>query len=235
MATKTDSTTLEIASREVGHSRATRRLRRDGHVPGVLYGLDRDNLSFSVDAHALRGALAASGAVLSLDLDGQSTNAVLKEAQVHPVRGEITHIDLVRVDMNKAIQAQVVIELTGTDDAPGVVEGGVLEQPTREVTVEALPSDIPEAITYDASAVEMGDTVFLDALVAPDKVTLVLDETAGETPLLTITAPRSQAELDELETETEVVGEDEPAVEGEDEDGAEGDGEADAPAEADAE
>ncbi len=230
MATKTDSTTLKISSREVGHSRSTRRLRREGQVPGVLYGLDRDNLSFAVDAHALRGALAASGAVLALDLDGQTANAVLKEAQVHPVRGEITHIDLVRVDMNKKIEAQVAIELLDAEESPGVKEGGVLEQPTREVTVEALPNDIPEAITYDASTVEMGDTVFLSALVAPENVTLVLDETADETPLLTVTAPRSQAELDELETETEVVGE-ESATEGE----ADADGESEAPAEGDAE
>lgn len=233
MATKTDSTTLKIATREVGHSRATRRLRRAGQIPGVLYGLDRDNLSFAVDALELRNALAASGAVLALDLDGQTANAVVKQSQVHPVRGEITHVDLLRVDMNKAIQAQVHIELTGTDDAPGVIEGGILEQPTREVTVEALPNDIPEAIRYDASAAAMGETVFLDALTAPSGVELVLDETAGETPLLTITAPRTQEELDELETETEVVGEEsgEPEAEVEGEESGEGE----TPAEGDAE
>jgi large subunit ribosomal protein L25 len=207
MATKTDSTSLKIASREVGHSRATRRLRREGMVPGVLYGRDRDNLAFTVNALELRHALAATGAVLELDHGGQTTNAVLKESQIHPVRGEITHIDLVRVDVNQPIEAPVSITLTGTDDAPGVKEGGILEQPTREVTVEALPNDIPETIEFDASEAEMGDTVFLDALVAPSGVTLVLDETAAETPLYTITAPRTQAELDELETETEVIGE----------------------------
>ncbi len=208
MATQTDSSTsLKIASREIGHSRATRRLRREGQIPGILYGLGSDNLSFSVDALELSRALAKSGAVLALDLDGSTTNAVVKETQTHPVRGEITHLDLVRVDMNQPIQAQVAIELTGTDESPGVVGGGVLEQPTREVTVEALPSDIPEAIEFDASQGEVGDTIFLDALVAPAGVTLILDETAGETPLYTITAPRTQADLDELETETEVVGE----------------------------
>ena len=205
--TSSTTTSLKLAPREIGHSRSTRRLRRAGSVPGVLYGRERDNVAFSVDALALRHALAARGAVLELDLDGQTTNAVLKDSQIHPVRGEITHIDLVRVDMNKPIEAPVQIVLVGSDDAPGVVAGGVLEQPTREVTVEALPSDIPEAIEYDASGAEMGDTVFLDALTAPAGVTLVLDELAGETPLLTITAPRTQAELDELETETEVVGE----------------------------
>lgn len=213
MATKTDSTTLKISSREVGHSRSTRRLRREGNVPGVLYGRERDNLTFTVDALELRHALAATGAVLELDLEGQTTNAVLKEAQVHPVRGEITHIDLVRVDINKPIEAPVSITLIGTDDAPGVKEGGVLEQPTREVVVEALPNDIPETIEYDASSAEMGDTVFLDALTAPSRVTLVLDELAGDTPLFTITAPRTQAEVDELETETEVVGEGEDEAE----------------------
>ena len=214
MATKTDSTTtLKIASREVGHSRSTRRLRREGMIPGVLYGRDRDNLAFTVGALELRHALAAAGAVLELDHDGQKTNAVLKESQVHPVRGEITHIYLVRVDVNKPIEASVSITLIGSEDAPGVKEGGILEQPTREVIVEALPNNIPETIEFDASTAEMGDTVFLDALTAPANVTLILDETAGETPLFTITAPRSQAEVDELETETEVVGEEPEADE----------------------
>ena len=214
MATKTDSTTtLKIASREVGHSRSTRRLRREGMIPGVLYGRDRDSLAFTVDALELRNALAATGAVLELDHDGQKTNAVLKESQVHPVRGEITHIDLIRVDVNKPIEAPVSITLIGSEDAPGVKEGGILEQPTREVIVEALPNNIPETIEFDASTAEMGDTVFLDALTAPANVTLVLDEMAGETPLFTITAPRSQAEVDELETETEVVGEEPEADE----------------------
>lgn len=226
MATKTDSTTtttLKIASREIGHSRATRRLRRAGQIPGILYGRDRGNLSFSVDALELRHALAATGAVLELDLEGRTTTAVLKDSQIHPVRGEITHIDLVRVDVNKPIEAIVSITLTGAEEAEGVKEGGVLEQPTREVTVEALPNDIPETIEFDVSDATMGDTVFLDALVAPADVTLVLDETAGETPLFTITAPRSLAELEELETETEVVGEesDEAQADGETGDEAE--------------
>lgn len=225
MATATDSTTLKIAAREVGHSRSTRRLRREGMVPGVLYGRDLDNLAFTVGALDLRHALAASGAVLELDLDGQTTTAVVKEHQVHPVRGEITHVDLVRVDVNQPIEAPVSITLIGADDAPGVKEGGILEQPTREVTVEALPNDIPETIEFDVSEAQMGDTVFLDALVAPAGVTLVHDEHAAETPLFTITAPRTQADLEELETETEVVGEESEVEADADADAAaEGDG-----------
>lgn len=215
MASKTsDSTRLALHSREPGHSRATRRLRREGLVPGILYGRDLDNLPFAVEALELRRALAKSGAVLELELDGQTTNAVVKDAQKHPVRGDITHLDLVRVDVNKPIEATVTITIIGGDDAPGVIEGGVLSQPVREVLVEALPNDIPESIEFDASALEAGGMAMLSELVAPAGVTLVVDETAAETVLVTITAPSSEepAEGDEIESETEVVGEGEDAA-----------------------
>src|SRR6476619_1123654 len=141
-----DTTKLTIAPRDAAHSRATRRLRREGRVPGVLYGLDQDALTFSVDARELRQAMHGSGAVIELhESDGGSaTAAVLKDAQRHPVRGEVMHIDLLRVDLDKPIHAPVPLHLVGVDDAPGHREGGVLEQVTREVTVEALPNEIPE-------------------------------------------------------------------------------------------
>src|SRR3954469_12270619 len=99
MAAKSESTSLSIDPRESTNSRATRRLRREGRVPGVLYGLGEDPLCFSVDARELRHALHGSGAVLELTGDGDSkTAAVLKDAQRHPVRGEVLHVDLLRVD-----------------------------------------------------------------------------------------------------------------------------------------
>ncbi|MCW3041322.1 MAG: ribosomal protein, partial [Solirubrobacterales bacterium] len=128
MAQNNASTSLKISSRDVGHSRSTRRLRREGQVPGVLYGLGEDPLSFAVDARELRQALAGSGAVLDLELNGESTSAVLKETQRHPVRGEIIHLDLVRVDLTQAIHAVVTVELVGGEDSPGVKNGGVIGQ-----------------------------------------------------------------------------------------------------------
>lgn len=228
MATQTDSTTLQAEAREASSSRATRRLRREGRIPGVLYGRERDNLAFSVDALELRHALAARGAVLELAVDGQTTNAVVKDAQKHPVRGDITHLDLLRVDINKPIEAVVSITLIGGEDAPGVIGGGVLEQPTREVTVEALPTDIPETIELDVSGLEVGDSIMLDALKAPAGITLVTDDSASEQALATVTPPRLEAELDALdealETETEVVGEETGDDASADEtDGAQGD------------
>ncbi len=202
-----DTTTkLNVNSREAAGSRAVRRLRRSGRVPGVLYGGGSEPLGFDADERELRHALAGSGAVLDLSVDGaKPTPVVLKEAQRHPVRGETTHVDLLRVNLNEAIHAVVPLELTGIDDAPGVKEGGVLEQITRELGVEALPTAIPESIVHDVSEMQIGETILLDALAVPDGVTLLDD--LEETVIATLSPPRLQSETaDEIEAETELVG-----------------------------
>ena len=100
--------------------------------------------------------------MLDLSVDGgKATPVVLKEAQRHPVRGETVHVDLLRVRLDEAISAIVPLELIGVDDAPGVKEGGVLEQITRELNVEALPTAIPESISYDVGEMQIGDTILL--------------------------------------------------------------------------
>ena len=186
-------------------------------MPGVLYGRGEDPQAFSVDARELRLALGGHGAVLDVSLDGKSTSAVLKEAQQHPVRGDILHVDLLRVDLNKPIQAPVPLHLSGAEEAPGVKEGGILEQITREVTVEALPNDIPEEIVHDVSHMDMLGTELLSAVTVPSSVTIVDD--LEETVIATITPPRVEEEPEEIEEETELVGEGEEGAEGE----AEGD------------
>jgi large subunit ribosomal protein L25 len=229
------STKLSISARDVSNSRATRRLRRSGQVPGVLYGGGADAVPFAVDERELRHALAAQGAVVELQLDGETTSAVLKDAQRHPVRGETLHVDFLRVRLDVAIHAVVALELRGGEDAPGAKEGGVLEHVTREINIEALPTDIPERLELDVSDMQINDTVLLSAVTAPSGVTILDD--LEETVVATLTPPRLQAELDALEEgaieeETGVVGEGEAAPEG----AAEGEGEApaeggDAPAE----
>jgi large subunit ribosomal protein L25 len=208
MAASTSTTTkLDVNSRGADGSRAARRLRRSGRVPGVLYGGDGESLSFDVDARELRLALARSGAVLDLCIDGgKATPVVLKEAQRHPVRGETTHIDLLRVRLDRKIHAIVVVELEGTEDSPGVKEGGVLEQITREVNVEALPTSIPETIAHDVSEMQIGDTLTLGQIQVPEGVSLLDD--LEETVIATLSPPRLQTESDtEIEAETEIVGE----------------------------
>jgi large subunit ribosomal protein L25 len=207
------ATKLEVSSRTPEGSRAARRLRRAGRVPGVLYGGQEEAVGFDVDARELRVALASSGAVLDLSIDGaQGTPVVLKESQRDPVRGNTIHVDLLRVRLDEAIHATVPLELTGTEDAPGVKEGGVLEQITRELNVEALPTAIPESIVHAIGEMQIGDTISLAAVVMPPGVTL-LDDTE-EAIVATLSPPRLQVEEEpEVEAETELVGEGEEAPE----------------------
>ncbi len=208
------TTSLSVARREPAGSRGARRLRREGNVPGVVYGGSDDPISFQVNARELRHVLAHAGAVLDLSVDGaDSTPVVVKELARHPVSGATIHIDFLRVRLDQTIQATVVLELVGSEDAPGVKEGGVLEHVTRELTIEALPTDIPDSLHYDVSGMDIGDTVNLAAISAPSGVTLLDDP---EMVVATLTPPRLQIEEEaEIEEETELVAEGAAAEEGE--------------------
>jgi large subunit ribosomal protein L25 len=211
---KTDTTALPVANREPSGSRGARRLRREGNVPGVVYGGGEDPVSFQVDARTLRLALQHAGAVLELQVEGAAgTPVVVKDLVRHPVSGETVHLDLLRVRLDQAIQATVVLELVGAEDAPGVKEGGVLEHVTRELTVEALPTDIPDSLQHDVSGMSIGDTLTLASVTAPQGVTLV---DAPETVVAIVSAPRLQVEEEPgIEEETGIVGEGEAAADGE--------------------
>jgi large subunit ribosomal protein L25 len=213
-----DSTKLSLNARDPEGSRTARRLRRQGAVPGVIYGGDGEPSHFSVDARILRNTLAHSGAILDISVDGGTSSPVLvKDLQRHPVRGDIMHVDFIRVNMNETIQTTVVLELVGADDAPGVDQGGVLSQETREVNIEALPGDIPDSITHDVSSMQINDTLTLSAVTVPAGITLLDD--LDETVIATITPPTLEPVSDDIEVETALVGEDGEPVEGE----AEGD------------
>jgi large subunit ribosomal protein L25 len=207
------TTKLSVNSRASAGSRAARRLRREGRVLGVLYGGGQDPVGFDADARELRHALAGSGAVMDLSVDGsKATPVVLKEAQRDPVRGETIHVDLLRVRLDVEITAVVPLELLGAEETPGVKEGGVLEQITRELNVQALPTAIPESIVHEVGEMQIGDTILLSAIAPPEGVTLTDDP--GETVIATLSPPKLQSEVEEeIEAETELVGE--GAAEGE--------------------
>ena len=221
---KTAATKLDVSTRTPGHSRSTRRLRREGLVPGVVYGGGADPISFQIEDRDLRHALAETGAVFEVSVDGGAAEpAILKDAQRHPVRGHLMHVDFLRVDLNKPIHAAVTVELIGGEDSSGVTEGGVLQQLANELQVEARPADIPDVIQVDVSGMEINDTLTLSAVPAPSGVTFLDD--LEETVIATCTPPRLQEEAtDEIEGETEVIGEGEAAAEGE---AAEGEGSGD--------
>ena len=219
---------LTVARRERLGSSETRRLRKQGLVPGVLYGRD-EPISICIEERELRRALTGAGglhSILDVQIDGKGTShaSILKEYQVHPVRGGITHVDLQEVRLDRAIQASVSVELHGDEDAPGVREGGVLSQPLREVTVEALPLEVPEHLDLDVSGMDIGATLRISDLTAPEGVTLLDDP---EMVVATVTAPTTvvepeptEEELAALEAEAELA-EGEEGAEGEAAEGAE--------------
>ncbi len=215
---RTDTTALQVSPREPAGSREARRLRRAGNVLGVVYGGGDEPVSFQVPARELRHVLQGAGAVLDLAIGGDAASpVVVKELVRHPITGDTVHLDLLRVRLDVKIQATVQLELTGAEDSPGIRDGGVLEQITRELTIEALPTDIPDSLTHDVSAMEINDTLTLEALTPPSTVTLIDDV---ETVIATLSPPRLQLEAeDEIESETELVGEGEEGAEGEGEEG----------------
>ncbi|MEA2347021.1 MAG: large subunit ribosomal protein [Thermoleophilaceae bacterium] len=215
---------LTVDERSERGSRATRRLRRDGLVPGIIYGGEGDPMAFKVNNRELYKVLHGGSAVLDITVDGKDIPVIVKDRQLHPVRGEVMHIDLLQVNLLEKIQSTVAIELEGADNAPGVKEGGVLEQITRELNIEALPTDIPESIVVDVSEMEMLATMTLSEVTAPSTVTLLDD--LEETVIATITPPSKVEEPETVEEDPELIGEDGEPIEGDagDADGDSGDG-----------
>ena len=140
---------------------------------------------------------------------------VVKEQQRDPVRGALIHLDLLEVKLDEEIEAEVPIELLGAENAPGVKEGGVLEHVTHQITIEALPTAIPESIPADVSGMSIGDTLQLSALIAPEGVEFAVDD-PDEVTIATLSPPRVEEEPEpELEEEAELVGEEGEVPEGE--------------------
>jgi large subunit ribosomal protein L25 len=148
---------------------------------------------------------------------------IIKDEQRDPVRGTVQHLDLLRVRLDEKIQATVALELEGAEDSPGVREGGVLEHVTREVTVEALPTDIPDAIVANVAGMGIAETMTLDSISAPAGVEIMGD--LEEIVVATITAPSEVEVEEEIEEEAELVGEEGEVAEGEEAPAAEGEGE----------
>jgi large subunit ribosomal protein L25 len=214
---------LKAAPRAEFGSRGSRRLRREGQVPGVVYGGGKDARPFQVAEREVRAVLAGGQALFDLELEGKkAVPVVVKDQQHHPTRGSLQHIDLQEVKLDEAIQAEVAVELEGAEGAPGVKGGGVLEHVTREITVEALPTEIPERLVADVSAMEINDTFQLSALTPPDGVKFVADD-PDEILIASLSPPRVEEEPETtVEEETELVGEEGegPAAE----EGGEGEG-----------
>jgi large subunit ribosomal protein L25 len=218
---------LVVQNRAVLGSAESRRLRRQGLIPGVLYGREQP-IAISVPERELRHALSGHGgthAVLDVVVDqGKTHSSVLKEFQQDPVRGYITHVDLQEVRLDQPIQTAVSVTLVG--EPVGVKEGGVLTQVTNTVNVEALPLEIPEHLELDVSELGIGESARLAQVKLPEGVT-VLDD-PEETVLASVALPRAEEpEPGEAEEGAEAAeGAEAPEAEAAETDAATGDGEA---------
>jgi large subunit ribosomal protein L25 len=211
-----ERTKLVVADRDRLGSAESRRLRKEGLVPGVLYG-NGEPVAISIAERELRRALTGAAglhSILDVEIDGkgQTHASILKEYQVDPVRGGVTHVDLQEVRLDKAIRASVSVQLIGGEDAPGVREGGVLSQPLREVTVEALPLEVPEHLELDVSAMDIGGTLRISDLAVHEGVTFVDDP---EMVVATVTAPTKVVEPEPTEEELAAMEAEAEAAEGE--------------------
>ena len=200
-------TTLNVAPRTEFGSRTARRMRREGLVPGVVYSGGSEATAFQVSERDVRGVIAEGAALFDLSVDGgKARPVVVKEQQLHPVKGTLRHIDLQEVKLDTAIEAEVTIELEGVEDAPGTKAGGTLEHVTREITIEALPTEIPDNIVVDVSAMEINETLQLSAVTPPSGVKFVADD-PEEITIVTLSPPRVEEVEPEVEEEAELVGE----------------------------
>src|SRR5947207_10972374 len=214
---------LQVKEGEARGSAGARRLRKQGFIPGVLYGKGKSSHAIAVPERELRRVLTGAGglhAILDVVLEGQKTThaSILKDFQQDPIRGHISHIDLQEVRLDKPIQASVNVQLVG--EPAGTKEGGVLSQVQREINVEALPMEIPEHIDLDVSGMAIGDTLRLADLAAMDGLTYLDDP--EETVLATVTLPTRVEEPEEVTEEGEELPEGEVPPDEQPEGAAEG-------------
>jgi large subunit ribosomal protein L25 len=218
-AVATERVRLEVQERSQSGSAASRRMRREGLVPGVLYGRGVKSRPIAVSERELRQALSGehgAHAVLDVLIEGQARPhpSVLKEYQRDPVRGDIVHFDIQVVRLDEPIQATVGVTLLG--EAPGTKVGGALSLVTHELRVQALPAQVPQHIEADVSALELGSSLRVADLSVAEGVTLLDDP---ELVIATVTTPTQvvEEEVEEVElAEGEEVAEApaEPSAEG---------------------
>jgi large subunit ribosomal protein L25 len=207
---------LRVSARETQKKSEVKALRRQGLVPGVLYGLDSEAKMVRIDLAELRPALQAShGTTLLVDLEVEGekepVTTVIREVQLHPVTREIIHCDFLRVDMTRHYQVTVPVAITG--ESVGVkMEGGVLDVHLREIEIRCLPGEIPESYVIDVTNLNIGDSIMVEEIKPLGQEEFV---THGDVAVVSVAAPRKLVEVLPEEEEEAAEGEEKP--EGEEE------------------
>ena len=208
--------TLTSEPRAERGSRPSGRIRREGKVPAVVYGLGNDTVAITVPARELQHILSGeSGAntLINLAVDGDDTLTLARQIQRHPTRGDLLHVDFIRIRRDVAVSADIPLHLVG--EPTGVKDGGLLEQLVFTITVEAMPGNIPVAIEIDVEELAIGDQKHASDITLPPGVATELDP---DTVLAVVAAPRvvtEEEEGEEVEEGAEAAeGGEAPAAEG---------------------
>lgn len=223
-----DQVSLRAQSGRATGSRESRRIRREGLVPAIVYGTDVDPVAIAVDSHDLSTALhteAGTNAIINLEIEGGDTlTTMARVIDRHPFRNEYRHVDFVTIDLTQKTIAEVAIDFQGTP--VGVKEGGVFSPRRTHVLIEVLPTEIPASIPLDVSEIEIGGSLRIEDLPEIEGVEYT-EESESVVMSVTVPAAEIEEEPEELEEDLLLEGEEgEEPVEGEAEEAEEGEEEA---------
>jgi len=217
---------INAVLREAKGTGASRRLRHQGKVPGVLYGGKDEAKSIELDGKELFMQFKHEefhASILTLNLDGKKESVLLRDYQMHPVRNNIQHIDLQRIDENKKLNVKIPFHFLNEDVAPGVkLEGGVVSHIMVDVDIACLPKDLPTYIEVDLINLSIGDSIHLSDIKAPEGVELTSLTEENDPIITSISKPKVVVEETPVAAEGEEATEGEEAAEGGDEKAAEG-------------
>lgn len=189
------------SSRTVQGSGASRRLRRSGKVPGIVYGAKKSPVNIEMDHNPILLALKVESfhsSILDLEIDGKSEQVLLRDYQMHPYKPLVQHVDFQRIDANAKLQTKVPLHFKNQDVSPAVkMSGAMVSHVMNDVLITCLPKDLPEFIEVDLSTLTVGHSVHVRDLVMPAGVTPVLH--AGENPTVVTVASAGGANADEAE------------------------------------
>lgn len=216
---------IELEPRENFGSSSSRRLRRQGRVPVVVYGADKTIAHYSTDHNSLIHSLeieAFHSAIIDIKENGKKQGAILREVQMHSYKPQVLHVDLQRVKATELITLRVPLHYLGDDVAPGVkIAGGIFSRLITDVEIQCLPKDLPEFLTVDVSELDINQSVHMSDIELPENVELTaMLHDSDDYAIASITPPRISAELEEeIEEEFEegMVAEEEATDESEEE------------------
>ena len=197
---------LNAEKREDMGKGASRRLRRAGRVPAIVYGLDQAPEAISMTQNQVLKHLeneAFYSQIITVNLDGKSTQAVLRDLQRHPFKAYIVHMDLQRVDMNKPVHVHVPLHFINEETCVGVKAGGMVSHEVIEVEVSCLPKDLPEFIEVDIASLDVGDSLHLSDLQLPTGISLLQLARGEDHDLAVVTIHAKKGGGEEVEGEVE--------------------------------